>query len=454
MNGIAGYPKVKARARGAGSVSGAGTLLLSEMARVLRLVEGLSVELAGFARPRSVHDPGKIVCDLAVMLAAGGDCPADLVMLRSRPQVFGPVASDPTVSRLMDALAGDVEAALAAIRFARRQARMTAEALAGPGAGREPLVVDVDATLVTAHSEKEHAAPTYKRGFGFHPLLAWADHGPGGTGAPLAGLLRPGNANAGTAADHVQILDEALAQLDPGDATRVLVRSDTAGCTHAFLARVADLGLDYSVGFYARSDVAAAVAAVEASAWVPAVDADDQPRDGAWVAELTGSLDLTGWPSGLRVIARKERPHPGAQLRLTDVDGHRITCFATNTTGQDLPALELRHRRRARVEDRIRAAKDTGLRNLPYADFASNQVWVEIVLLACDLLTWTQTLALDGPWRAAEPKTLRLRLFTTAARLITTGRRRILDLDPDWPWAAVVHHGLQRLAWLATLTPA
>ncbi len=451
MNGIAVYPKVKVRSGRAGSVSGAGTLLLTETARVLGLVEALSVELAGFARRRAVHDPGKVVVDLAVMLAAGGDCPADVVMLRARPDLFGAVASDATVSRVVDDLAADVDAAVAAICSARAHARAVA---GGLGAGLPgQVVVDIDATLVTAHSEKESAAPTYKRGFGFHPLLAWADHGPGGTGAPLAGMLRAGNANAGVAVDHIGVLDAALAQLDPVQAQRVLVRTDTAAATHAFLQRITDLGLEFSIGWYARADVAAAIQVLPEQAWLPAVDGDGQPRDGAWIAELTDLLDLSGWPPGLRVIARKERPHPGAQLRLTDIDGHRVTCFATNTEGGDLAALEARHRQRARVEDRIRAAKDTGLRNLPYTDFASNRIWLAVVLLACDLLAWTQTLALTGHWRAAEPKTLRLKLFTTAARLVHTGRRRILDVDPGWPWTSPVLTGLQRLAWLATLAP-
>ena len=170
MNGIAGYPRVKAGVRGSGSVSGAGVALLTETARVVGLVEALSVELAGFARRRAVHDPGKIVAGLAVMLAAGGDCPADVVMLRCRPGLFGAVASDATVSRLVDDLAADADTALAAIRSARCAARASARAVAGPVAPGGPLVVDIDATLVTAHSEKEHAAPTFKRGFGFHPV--------------------------------------------------------------------------------------------------------------------------------------------------------------------------------------------------------------------------------------------------------------------------------------------
>ena len=170
--------------------------------------------------------------------------------------------------------------------------------------------------------------------------------------------------------------------------------------------------------------------------WTPAYDAHDAVRDGAWVAELTDLLDLSGWPPGMRVIVRKERPHPGAQLRFTDVDGMRITAFATNTTRGQLPDLELRHRRRARCEDRIRIAKDTGLTNLPLHDFAQNQIWCAIVALACDLTAWMQTLALPGhDARRWEPKRLRLRLFTVPATLARTGRRVLLHLAERQPWA-------------------
>ncbi len=254
---------------------------------------------------------------------------------------------------------------LGALRRAAAAARGTAaDHLPGP-AGE--VLVDIDGTLITAHSEKQDAAPTYKRGFGFHPLLAYADHGAGGTGEPVAALLRPGNANAGTAADHQAVLDLVEAQLTDAERAGLVVRTDTAACTHAFLQLLTDRGHGYTVGFYARADVAAAIEALPDDAWVPCTDDEaGAVRDGAWVAEITGLLDLSKWPPGMRVIARKERPHPGAQLRLTDADGHRVTCFATNSTSADLPALDLRHRRRARCEDRIRNAKDTGARNLPY----------------------------------------------------------------------------------------
>jgi hypothetical protein len=161
-------------------------------------------------------------------------------------------------------------------------------------------------------------------------------------------------------------------------------------------------------------------------------------------------FDLTGWPPGMRLIVRKERPHPGAQLRITDADGHRITAFVTNTTRGQLADLELRHRRRARAEDRIRGLKDTGLANLPLHDFAANQIWCAIVALAADLTAWTQTLALTGhPARRWEPKRLRLRLLAIAGRLAVTGRRRLLHLSATAPWIDVALTGLRRLNALA-----
>lgn len=451
------YPKVKFRSRATGSVSAAGLLLLTETARVLGVVEALEVELGGFTRRGAVHHPGKAVCDLAVMLAGGGQCPADVMMLRTRPDLFGAVGSDPTISRIVDDLATDVEAALAGIAAARAGARAAAGSLPGGAIpaidGR--VVIDIDATLVTSHSDKQWAAPTFKRGFGFHPMLAFADHGTGGTGTPLAGLLRPGNAGSNTAADHIRVLDAALDQLDADHADRVLVRCDSAGGTKDLLAEITARRLQYSVGFAGfLPHLRAAIDTLGAPAWIPAVDADGTIRDGAWVAEITDLLDLHGWPPGMRVIARKERPHPGAQLTLTDVDGLRVTCMATNDTSPDLPALEARHRQRARCEDRIRDAKDTGLDRMPYTDAASNAIWIQIVLLALDLITWSQQIALTGSWKLASPKTLRTRLFAAAARYVITARRRYIDLDPHWPWTPALHDALQRLAWLARLSPA
>ena len=183
--------------------------------------------------------------------------------------------------------------------------------------------------------------------------------------------------------------------------------------------------------------------------WTPAYDGDGQVRDGAWVADVTGLLDLTSWPVGMRVIVRKERPHPGAQLRITDPDGMRVTAFATNTTRGQLADLELRHRRRARCEDRIRVAKDTGLTNLPLHDFTQNQIWCAIVALAVELTAWLQMLTLAGhDARRWEPKRLRLRLFSIAGRLTHHGRTRRLHLSAHAPWAGLLADMITRLQTL------
>jgi hypothetical protein len=446
---------------GSSVVPHAGSTVLLRTAQAVGLTTALSAALAPWRKPLARHDPGKIVADLAVSLAIGGDCLADLAQLRAAPEVFGEVASDPTVSRLVDALATDAPAALAAIAKARARARVRAWSLAGEHApdhqasAASPLVIDVDATLVTAHSEKESAAPTFKRGFGFHPLWAFCDHGAEGTGEPLAFALRPGNAGSNTVADHIAVLRQALAQLPGGHARgkRVLVRVDGAGGTHELLAWLTRRRLAYSVGFSLPGDltsIQAKLATIPAQLWEPAYDADGQLRPGAWVAEVTDLFELGSWPAGMRVIVRTERPHPGAQLRITDLDGHRVTAFVTNTARGQLADLELRHRRRARCEDRIRCAKDTGLANLPLHDFAQNQIWCAIVALACDLTTWAQTLAFtEHQARRWEPKRLRLRLFSIPARTARTGRRRLLHLAATAPFTALA---LQALAALTRLT--
>jgi hypothetical protein len=445
-------------------ISSSGALLLEEVIRVGGLDRGLSHALSAWRPTRAAHDPGKVLLDVATAVALGGDCLADIAAVRAQPEVFGTVASDPTVSRVFTALAGDVDEAVAAIRQVRARARAAVWAhrrpLAGAPRGRAggQVIVDIDATLVTAHSDKEGAEPTYKRGFGFAPMCAFVDHGEHGTGETLAVDLRPGKASPWNSADHIATLDNALNQLPEEERGQVLVRADTGGCSKAFLHHITDAGLEYSVGFPGREGVQAAIEAIPEQAWRAALDGDGEPRDGAQVAELTGWIPTPTkptrsparfgpqeWPAGMRIIARRERPHPGAQLRLTDHNGWRITCFATNTRGPGwtLPVLEVRHRQRARCEDRIRGLKDTGLRNLPFHDFAKNRLWVEVVALAADLLAWTQTLAFDEtePARRWEPKRLRFRLLAVAGRIIRTGRRRRLRLPRNWPWNHLIDSG-------------
>jgi hypothetical protein len=443
-------------------ISSSGALLLGESIRVAGLGRGLSAALSPWRSGRAQHDPGKVILDVATAVALGGDCLADLAAVRAQPVVFGSVASDPTVSRVFAALAGDVDAAVLAIRAARADARAAVWArrrpLAGAPGTREggQVIVDLDATLVGAHSEKENAEPTYKRGYGFHPMCSTIDHGQHGTGDTGVINLRPGRASAWDSAAHIACLEQTLVQLPDHERGQVLVRTDTGGCSKAFLRHITEAGLEYSIGFGASESVKAAIEVIPDQAWRAALDGDGEPREGAQVAELTAWMPPTtrsgtnnDWPARMRVIARRERPRPGAQLRLTDHNGWRITCFATNTRGPGwtLAALEVRHRQRARCEDRIRCLKDTGLRNLPFHGYAQNRLWVEVVALAADLLAWMQTLAFDEhqPARRWEPKRLRFRVLAVAGRIIHSGRRRRLRLPRDWPWNRLIDTGWANL---------
>ncbi|WP_330113769.1 IS1380 family transposase [Streptomyces sp. MUM 178J] len=447
------YPHVRVQDDGRAVVSQAGSVLLVETVRKAGLDQAISQVLAPWRKPRAVHDPGKVLLDVALAVALGGDCLADIATLRCEPAVFGPVASDPTVSRLIDTLAASGEKALQAIRSARSEVRQRVWSLAGGNAPAADgkVTVDLDGVLVVAHSDKEDAAATWKKTYGHHPLTAFVDHGPGGTGEPVAALLRPGNAGSNTAADHITTARLALAQLPKKyrRGRQTLIRCDSAGGTHDFVAWLAKRGrwLSYSVGMVITEAIHSHVLKIPAPAWTPAIETDGEVRNGAWVAELTGDV-LTGWPKGMRLIIRKERPHPGAQLRITDADGMRITCFATNTPDRPIAELELRHRLRARAEDRIRAARATGLRNLPLHHTAQNKVWLEIVQIALDLLAWMPMLALTGQARLFEPRRLRFRLFSAAGQLVTTGRRRILRLARHWPWTGEITAALERLALL------
>jgi hypothetical protein len=426
---------------GAGVVSHAGAALLRELADRVGLTKALGWHQAGGRRR---HLDAAVLRDVAVMLADGGDCLSDLAVLRDQPELFGQVASTPTAWRVVERVATDPDG-LARLRAARAHARARAWAV-GAHPDVELLIIDADATLVLAHSDaKQGAAGTYKHSFGFHPLLAYLDRGKA-PGEPLAGILRPGNASAGGAGDLIELVDLALAQL-PGSASDqpVLVRSDSAGASTQLARHLRDQGVGFSVAMPIDAHVREAILGQPKAAWTPAVDADGQPRDGAEVCELTGWIDLHTWPEGTRVICRREDAHPGAQLRFTDHDGHRFQVFLTDQPDGDLARLELRHRQRARVEDRIRGAKATGLANLPFDRWRRNAVWLELVLAAQDLTVWAQTLLLDGALAVAEPKTLRYRLWHVAARIVRHARRRILRLQRSWPWAVELARAFTRL---------
>ena len=417
-----------------GLTSRAGTALLTGLCDAI----GFTSALVGAAsvHSRSVrHEPGRILRDIAVMLADGGDCLSDLGALRDQQVLFGEVASDSTVYRCVERLDG---AMLTRLREARAFARARVWGIAG---APKRVILDIDATLVTSHSDKERAAGTYKRGYGFHPLTCFEAT----TGEGLAGILRPGNAGSNTAADHIALLALALAQLPRGGQDpSTLVRCDSAGATHRFLSAVVEHGLLFSVGFDLTENVRKACLAVSDKTWRPALDSDGEPRKGAWVAEL--DVDLSTWPPGTRAICRREIPHPGAQLTFSDDDGHRFQVFITNQKGSRIARLEQIHRQRAAIEDSIRCAKASGLRNLPFRLFSMNEAWLELVLAGVDLLSWTRMLLLHGtPLAKAEPKRLRYRLLHVAGRIVTHARGVRLRLPRSWPWADVLLTAFVRL---------
>ena len=422
-------------ADGDGVANHAGSLLLHEMADRVGLTRALSRACAAEFQDVRVHDPGVVLRDLAVMIADGGDCLSDLCTLRDQPDLFGSVASHATAWRVIDRME---QVGLPVLDAARAEARRLAWAR---GVQPERITLDLDSTLVTAHSEKEGAAATYKHGFGFHPLLCTLDE----TNEVLAGILRAGNATANNAADNIAVLAAGLAQVPTHAATEpILVRSDSAGATHALVDAVRERELRFSIGFDLTAAVREAVLALPAKAWTPALRQDGEQRDGADVAELS-KLDLSAWPAGTRAICRREVPHPGAQLTFSDLNGYRFQVFITDQPDADIAYLEARHRGHARVEDRIRCAKDTGLRNLPFHDFAANAVWLQLVLMAIDLLVWTQRITLEGEARTWEPKRLRYALLHVVARICRSGRRVHLRLQRTWRWSAELNAAFQRL---------
>lgn len=432
---------VDVTADGTGLVSHAGTFLIAEAADRLSLTSSLSRGLGQVKQRRSGHDPGRVIRDLAVALADGAECVSDLQTLRDQEPLFGPVASDSTAHRLVARIARD-ETLLEALRAAHARAR--ARFWAEHGAPKQ-LTIDVDATLITCHSENEKAAGNYKGGFGFHPLLAYADE----TREALAGILRPGNAGANTAEDHKALLDSALCQIPTEhlEGIEILVRSDSAGATHGLADHCREHGMRFSVGYELTGPVRAAIAEIPDSAWVRALNKDRSERQNGEVAEITDRLELSSWPEGSRLIVRRERPHPGAQLSFTDSDGYRFQAILTDQEGC-AAEVECRHRQHAHVEDRIRDDKDTGLSKFPFKDFAMNQVWLQIVMLAHDLIVWTQSLVLKGEPQKAEPKRLRYRLLHIAGRLAFSGRRAKLHLQQSWPWAIALVGAFKKLGAL------
>jgi len=268
----------------------------------------------------------------------------------------------------------------------------------------------------------------------------------------LGGVLRPGNAGSNTAEDHKAVVDRALAQIPAQYIAEleILVRADSAGATHGFLDYCRDANMRFSVGYELTGQVRAAILQIPKDAWISALDQDGSERENGEVCEITDMVDLSSWPEATRLIIRRERPHPGAQLSFTDHDGYRFQAILTDQPDPDIAVLECRHRQHAHVEDRIRDDKDSGLSKFPFKAFALNEVWLKIVMLAHDLLVWTQALCLDGQLSKAEPKRLRYRLLHVAGQLAFSGRRAKLHLQNTWPWAEDLLAAFQKLK---TLTP-
>jgi Transposase DDE domain group 1 len=480
-------------ADGTGIVSHAGVALLRGLSDNIGLTAGLSRALA--SRRLLVHDRGRVLADLACAIADGAEVISDFRVIGDQEELFGLVASVPTAWRTLAEIARGGDRALgkltAAVNAARRRAWAGIVARRGalPGVRVADKTLNgvtcirLDASVVTCHSDKEGAEPNFK-GFGLHPLLAYCDN----TAEPLAGMLRPGSAGSNTAADHLAVLDAAITAVPPGFRRRLMVTCDGAGASHDLIARLDTLAarpgyqVIYSVGWELGAREKAAITAVPAQAWQIAVGEQGQVRERradqacsdlhcghrrcwieeAHVTELTGLLregpagdQMASWPEKMRIFARRERPHPGAQLTLFEAeDGWRYTLWVTNRPaatrgwlGQ--PAyIDAAHRVHARVEDAIRTGKDCGIGKYPSTSLAMNKAWQAAALTAATLLAWLKLLALDGTLAKAEPKTLRYRILHAAARLTRGGRQRRLNIAATWPWAADIITAWDRISAL------
>jgi Transposase DDE domain group 1 len=475
---------------GSGVVSHAGLALLRRLADVTGLTAGLSKALA--SRRLLVHDRGRVLSDLACAIADGALVIADFRVMGDQRELFGPVASVPTLWRALEESAAGGERTAkrvtAAVNHARRAAWARIEARHGalPPVRVADKILDgvtcirLDATVITAHSDKEGAEPNFK-GFGHHPLLAYCDN----TGEPLAGMLREGSAGSNTAADHIAVLGAAIEALPPKFRRRLMVTVDGAGASHDLVKHLDKMAsrpgfqVTWSVGWELGERERRAIAGVPAGAWQLAVDHRGEARERrsdqacgdrgcghrkcwieeAHVTELTpllrdGRADLlAAWPRTMRVFARRERPHPGAQLTLFEAgDGWRYTLWATNLPQKtcrwrgQAPYIDAAHRVHARVEDGVRTGKDCGYGKLPSHALAMNRAWFAASLIAAALIAWLRLIAFDGDLARAEPKTLRYKIFHAAARLVRGGRRKKLKIAATWPWADAIVTAWDRLA--------
>jgi Transposase DDE domain group 1 len=477
---------LKVEVGGAGTIAQAGVVLPRLLADRLGLTTGLAgvVARAGFF---PLRHRGRALVDAACALAAGASCLSDIEAMTTQEEIFGPGggASDTTMLRALDEFAGRLGGdGLPGRRLARatataratawaaivaRHGQLPAVSVAGkdltrpatePGGRPRPvLVIRVDATLIEAASPKAQAAGTYKGGFGFHPLTGWCAN----VGDGLAVMLRPGNAGSFTAADHLAVLKAAFAQIPTPWRTDVLVSIDGAGASHDVIGYLTALNtapahgnrgrrVEYTTGWPVDERTMAGIEQLREGDWGPAVDTDGDLDPAAQAAELTGVMRrgpggdrLASWPVDMRVFARRT-PRPATKpARLGEHPDWEYGAFVTNTRGGQVQFLDARHRTQAHVEDRIKQFKACGARNLPSIDYGRNAAWLQLAALATSLTAWLRHLALDGELARASTKTLRFRVLSAPARLITHARQRVLKIPPGWTWSGDLATAWDRL---------
>jgi len=455
MNGSS-TARVRVEPGGEQVVGQVGLHALGAFADHLGLGDALSARIFAIQRRLPLHDRGKVLVHAMLMLAAGGECCADIEHLRIQPGLFRDVCSDSTLYRTLRSLDPLTVAALKEAVAEIRETVWRRSAASKHG----PVVLDLDSSLVEIHSEnKEATGPTYKGGFGFHPLLCFAD----ATGEALSAMLRPGNAGANTVADLLRVLDEAIGQLpasvaaghrpdaDPASVRRTIVaRVDSAGCTEGFVHGCRQRNVGFSVVARSTSQIHAAISKLgdRSKRWQPAVRQDGELRDGASVAAVTDLCDLSSWPSGTRLIVRREPLHPGAQQTLFPSLQHRFWGFYTDQEG-DAADLDAFMRAHAHVEEHICRLKDSGLLRFPFVSFEANCAWLAVVCFAADVVRWFQLLCLTGGLAIAQPKGLRRRLWDAPARVIRSGRQTVVRILRGWPDGEALLIAYQRLAALA-----
>ena len=466
---------LKVTGDGAGLAGHAGAVLLRKLADRSGLTAALGPALAR-AGKSPLLDRGMALVSMAIAIALGATSISDIAVLAHLEPVLGAAPSDTTARRTLELADPRTLGTIAKAR-ARVRAYVWKLIEARPGgfpwltvAGKTLtgwLVIDMDATLVTAHSDKQGAAPTYKKGFGFHPLGAWLAN----TRECLAMLLRPGNAGSNTVSDHIEVLAAAIAQVPARMRSRLLVRVDGAGASHELTEHLLSLGSPrrmvlFTCGWMITPADEDAIKMLPASAWQPGLGQDGKVQEDKHVAEITYLMSRAGrWPDGLRWIVRRTKPSRRQARNLTAYEkatGWRYSIICTNIPAAGISGvpgshhpqiIDVVHREHAIVEDGVRTGKAMGLRNLPSKTWQVNCGWVLAANIAADLAAWSRLLGLHdcGGLEDAEPDTLRYRLWHIPARLVRHARQRVLKISPDWPWKEAFLTCWQRLCALPEL---